>query len=85
MQELYIIREVAGYKPWRYSSTIYTENKTLFEFLKNSKDRYVPDIEWWSYPGYDEEDEDFVYNVMHCSVERKYPFIVLDEVEVFIE
>lgn len=84
MQELYIIREVACHKPWRYSGNTYTTNKSLFEFLKNSKETFLPNIDWSGYAVY---DEDFVYNIMQegSVVNPEYPFIVLGEVEVYTE
>lgn len=86
MQELYIIRKTSSYKPWRYSSTIYTTNGSLFHFLNESETTWLPDIEWSAYTVYDEDDEDFVFNLLEKgSVEPVYPFIVLGETEIYEE
>lgn len=86
MQELYVIRKTACHKPWRYSDTLYTTNAKLFHFLNECEETFVPSIDWSSYTAYDEEDEDFVYNILdNGSVEPVYPFVVLGETEVFVE
>jgi hypothetical protein len=86
MQELYIIRKTASYKPWRYSSTIYTTNGGLFHFLNENETTWLPDIDWSTYTVYDEDDEDFVFHLLEKgSVEPVYPFIVLGETEVYEE
>lgn len=86
MQELYIIRQTACHKPWRYSGTTYTTNKKLFDFLKNSDESFLPEFNWAEYAGVEEEEDYDWYDCMEeGSVIPVYPFIVLDEVEVYTE
>lgn len=86
MQELYIIRQTACHKPWRYSGTTYTTNKRLFEFIKNSDESFMPEIDWAGYAGVEDQDDFDWYECLdEGSVEPVYPFIVLGEVEVYTE
>lgn len=86
MQELYVIRRTACHKPWRYSDTVYTTNAGLFNFLNECEETFVPSIDWSPYTVVDDEDEDFIYNLLEKgSEEPVYPFIVLGETEIFIE
>lgn len=93
MQELYVIRITACYKPWRYSSTIYTTSKKLFDFINSPESQetgMINDLEWTSYLNRDltdDEQEDFDYYVYldDGSVSPEYPFVLLAETEIYTE
>lgn len=90
MQELYIIRKTACYKPWCYSSTIYTTNKKLFDFIDQSEEEMFEGLDWTKYLERDlteEEEEDFdAYALFdEGSVDPTYPFIVLAETAIYTE
>lgn len=85
MQSLYIIRIIACHKPWRYSRTIYTTNKKLFDFIK-SQNELIDDVLWSEYCETN-EDEDFDYydHLIQGSVNPIYPFVVLNETEIYTQ
>lgn len=92
MQELYVIRILASYKPWRYSRTVYTTSKKLFDFINSPESQetgMVEDLEWASsYLARDlteDELEDFDYYAYldDGSVKPEYPFVVLAETEIY--
>lgn len=85
MQELYVIRITACHKPWRYSSTVHTTNKHLFDFLKNNDQPFLPEISWSEYEVIDEDTFDPYEKLDEGSVEPVYPFITLGEVEIYTE
>lgn len=91
MQELYVIRITACHKPWRYSNTIYTSSRKLFDFINSPESQetaMVEDLEWTSYLDRDlteDEQEDFDYYAYldDGSVKPEYPFVILAETEIY--
>lgn len=85
MQEAYVIRITACHKPWRYSSTIYTTNKRLFEVIKLEENQFIETVNWSNYSGEGSEDFDYYDALDEGSVDPIFPLIILGEVEVYTE